>query len=224
MTTQIQPRSVTGTILKVVDGKVTFQQTRPKLDREVSQFTHPRSLAQEIEERYLNKALSITLIVDKLKADRVDDGRIGSYWWLISDVTPIDAPLYPVPNYSPEPVEELFRDVIHTTGASDGGNGVNPAALGSCANHAVDFVVSGICPLPEGRELVGWIRELRDRFYRDINQAPLAPLHYCYAHNQDRQQGPGGNWGHLIPTTGEEKAYCIEGREGWRVFTGMEQG
>ena len=96
----------------------------------------------------------------------------------------------------------------------------NPAALGACHNHAVDFIVRGILPLPEGRELVGWVRELRDRFYRDINQAPLMPLHYCYQHNEERRQGKNGGWGHLLPKAfdSSEDAYCIEHREGWRVF------
>ena len=96
----------------------------------------------------------------------------------------------------------------------------NPAALGACHNHAVDFVVRGVLPIPEGRELFGWVRELRDRFYREINQAPVAPLHYCYEHDQDRRQGPTGGWGHLLPKEADddENSYCIEGREGWRVF------
>ena len=104
----------------------------------------------------------------------------------------------------------------------------NPAALGACHNHAVDFITAGILPLPEGRELVGWVRELRDRFYRDINQAPLMPLHYCYQHNEERRQGKNGGWGHQMEPkdgsvekqAGEPYAYCIEGREGWRVFDG----
>jgi len=103
-----------------------------------------------------------------------------------------------------------------------------PAALGACQNHAVDFITAGILPLPEGRELVGWVRELRDRFYRDINQAPLMPLHYCYQHNEERRQGKNGGWGHQMEAkdgsvekqAGEPYAYCIEGREGWRVFDG----
>jgi len=104
----------------------------------------------------------------------------------------------------------------------------NPAALGACHNHAVDFITSGILRLPEGRELVGWVRELRDRFYRDINQAPLMPLHYCYEHDEERRQGKNGGWGHQMEAkdgsvekqAGEPYAYCIEGREGWRVFDG----
>jgi len=96
----------------------------------------------------------------------------------------------------------------------------NPAALGACHNHAVDFVVRGVLPVPEGRELFGWIRELRDRFYREINQAPVAPLHYCYEHNEERRKSKTGNWGHILAKEADdhEDSYCIEGREGWRIF------
>jgi len=101
----------------------------------------------------------------------------------------------------------------------------NPAALGACHNHAVDFIVRGILPVPEGRELFGWVRELRDRFYREINQAPVMPLHYCYEHDQERRQSKTGNWGHLLPKEADddEKSYCIEGREGWRVFDASQR-
>ena len=66
----------------------------------------------------------------------------------------------------------------------------------------------------------GWIRELRDRFYREINQAPVMPLHYCYQHDEERRKSKTGNWGHILPKQGddEEDAYCVENREGWRVF------
>ena len=101
----------------------------------------------------------------------------------------------------------------------------NPAALGACHNHAVDFVIRGILPIPEGRELFGWVRELRDRFYREINQAPVMPLHYCYQHDQERRQGPDGGWGHKLPKQADDHAdsYCIEGREGWRVFDASQR-
>ena len=101
----------------------------------------------------------------------------------------------------------------------------NPAALGACHNHAVDFIVRGVLPVPEGRELFGWIRELRDRFYREINQAPVMPLHYCYQHDQERRQSKTGNWGHILPKQGddEEDAYCVENREGWRVFDASQR-
>jgi len=101
----------------------------------------------------------------------------------------------------------------------------NPAALGSCHNHAVEFITAGILPVPMGRELIGWIHELRDRFYREVNQAPVMPLHYCYEHDQERRKSKTGNWGHILPKQAddEEDAYCVEHREGWRVFDASQR-
>jgi len=96
----------------------------------------------------------------------------------------------------------------------------NPAALGACQNHAHDCIINGIWPIPEGREYTSWLWECRDRIYRYGNQRLLAPLHYCYEHDEERRQGKNGGWGHLLPkeTDADEDSYCIEGREGWRVF------
>ena len=101
----------------------------------------------------------------------------------------------------------------------------NPAAVGACQNHAVDFITVGILQVPEGRTLVSFIREVRDRFYWNINQAPVMPLHYCYQHDEERRQGSTGAWGHILPKEGddEEDAYCVEHREGWRVFDASQR-
>ena len=104
----------------------------------------------------------------------------------------------------------------------------NPAALGACQNHAHDCIINGIWPIPEGREYTSWLWECRDRIYRYGNQRLLAPLHYCYEHDEERRQGKNGGWGHQMEAkdgsvekqAGEAYAYCIEGREGWRVFDG----
>jgi hypothetical protein len=143
-----------------------------------------------------------------------DGERIAS-----DEAPPVQAP--PKPNPAPAP----RSDPPARTPAPSMEPSPNPAALGACHNHAVDFVVRGILPIPEGRELFGWVRELRDRFYREINQAPVAPLHYCYQHDQERRQSKTGNWGHILPKEAEDDAdsYCIEGREGWRVFDANQQ-
>ena len=46
------------------------------------------------------------------------------------------------------------------------------------------------------------------------------PSHYCYEHDQDRRQGRTSQWGHILPKQADddENSYCIEGREGWRIF------
>jgi hypothetical protein len=139
-----------------------------------------------------------------------DGERVAS-----DEAPPVQAPPKPTPNPAP-PARTQTPNMEPPP---------NPAALGACHNHAVDFIVRGVLPIPEGRELFGWVRELRDRFYREINQAPVMPLHYCYDHDQERRQGPDGGWGHVLPkeAEGDENSYCIEGREGWRVFDASQR-
>ena len=171
---------------------------------------------ETVEGFEVGQTATITIQQGNLKANK--EGKYSSdFFWDMESIEPdgeivaseeVQAPPKPTPTPTPP-----------RTGSPDQPP-PNPAALGSCHNHAVDFITAGILPLPEGRELVGWIRELRDRFYRDINQAPLMPLHYCYQHNEERRQGKNGGWGHLLPkeTEADEDSYCIEGQEGWRIF------
>jgi hypothetical protein len=180
----------------------------------------------------------------KNKDGTIKDGRYSTdYWWDIvsieptwiagdgekvasDEAPPVQAPPPPKPNPAPPartqwpPEHPGPVDRIEQPPAPP-----NPAALGACHNHAVDFIVRGVLPIPEGRELFGWVRELRDRFYREINQAPVMPLHYCYQHDQERRQGPDGGWGHILPkqADGDENSYCIEGREGWRTFDASQR-
>ena len=71
------------------------------------------------------------------------------------------------------------------------------------------------------RQVQRTLKELRDRFYREINQSPVMPLHYCYEHGEKRRQGRTQQWGHILPkqSDGDEDSYCMETREGWRVGT-----
>ena len=184
---------------------------------------------ETIEAHDVGDTAIITINQGNLKANK--DGKYSTdyFWDMVSieatwiagngervasdEASPVQAP--------PKPEDPAPRsDPPARTPAPNMEPPPNPAALGACHNHAVDFVVRGILPIPEGRELFGWVRELRDRFYREINQAPVMPLHYCYQHDQERRQGPTGGWGHLLPKEADdaENSYCIEGREGWRIF------
>ena len=164
----------------------------------------------------------ITINQGNLKKDKTGQYSTDYFWdmvgieatWIGGDeAPPVQAPPKPNPAPAPPARTPVPKDQPFEIPP-------NPAALGACHNHAVDFIVRGVLPIPEGRELFGWVRELRDRFYREINQAPVMPLHYCYQHDQERRQGPDGGWGHKLPKQADDHAdsYCIEGREGWRVF------
>jgi len=167
---------------------------------------------------------TFTIQQGNIKADKAGQYTTDYFWDMVGieiigdgDNNPgTSSPVQAPPKPRPEPPTSPSQD-----GGAASEPPPNPAALGACHNHAVEFIIAGILPLPKHRELDSWIRELRDRFYREINQAPLAPLHYCYKDGQERKQSSRtGNWGHLLPkeADGDEDSYCIEGRERWRVF------
>ena len=186
---------------------------------------------ETVEGHDVGELVTITIQQGNLKTNK--DGQYSSdfFWDLVSIEAgggivmseEVQAPPKPTPKPAP-PAQTGTPNRVNPNAQSE--PPPNPAAVGACHNHAVDFIVAGILPLPEGRELVGWVRELRDRFYRDINQAPVMALHYCYLHDQERRQGKNGGWGHQMEAkdgsvekqAGEPYAYCIEGREGWRTF------
>ena len=88
-----------------------------------------------------------------------------------------------------------------------------PAALGACQNHAMAFIESGVIPVPEGRDPLNFLRELRDRVYRDVNQGLYqSDPHYCYEHETGRELKPDTDrWFH--PMLDDERlAWCVEGR------------
>jgi len=161
----------------------------------------------------------ITIQQGNLKKDKTGQYSSDYFWdmvsieqtWIAGDgervasdeAPPVQAP--PKPNPAPAPPART-QNRVHPNAQSE--PPPNPAAVGACHNHAVDFIVRGILPVPEGRELFGWVRELRDRFYREINQAPVMPLHYCYQHDQERRQGKTG-WGHIV----QDGDPCMEGAE-----------
>jgi len=166
-----------------------------------------------VEGHDVGELVTITIQQGNLKSNK--DGRYSSdFFWDMASIEASEEVQAPHGLLHPKPKPPAPRSAQQPgIQPADWEPPPNPAALGACHNHAVDFIVAGILPLPEGRELVGWIRELRDRFYREINQAPLAPLHYCYGHDEERRQGKSGAWGHLIPADGlihDEDIWCLE--------------
>ena len=82
-----------------------------------------------------------------------------------------------------------------------------PQALGACQNHAMAFIQSGIIAVPPDRDPLNFLWELRDRIYRNVNQRPYQPEHWCYQHQcQNEQSKRSGLWGHVMPSG----APCIE--------------
>ena len=70
-----------------------------------------------------------------------------------------------------------------------------------------------VIPVPEGRDPLNFLRELRDRVYRDVNQGLYqSDPHYCYEHETGRKTEPErtDKWFHLI-VVAERQAWCVEG-------------
>ena len=87
----------------------------------------------------------------------------------------------------------------------------NPAAIGACANHAVDLIIAGYFPLPEGRHIEGWICEVRDSIYIHVNQNLLGvhALHWCYEHDRTHNEAKDGSkWGHR-----DGDGWCMEAQD-----------
>lgn len=199
--------TITRTIRATVKGKMQKEGARgPYLDVQVVQEgkggapgggrfpeTYKCWDPKQMEHVVLNTVTSLILRQDNVKPGREDDGDHNSYWWSIAGVAETPAE----PDYTAQSAPSDQAPDIPP----------NPAALGACQNHAVDFIIAGITPVPEGRVLDSFIRELRDRFYRNINQAPLAPPHYCYQHEAERKLSPKTKvWGHVL----EDGTGCVE--------------
>ena len=77
-------------------------------------------------------------------------------------------------------------------------------------------IESGIIPVPEGRNPINFLWELRDRVYRNVNQKPYQEEHYCYVHEQARIENPkSGNWAHRL--VGNE--WCVERQDAGTATT-----
>ena len=83
-------------------------------------------------------------------------------------------------------------------------------ALGECQNHAVALIQAGLVPVPDGRDPINFLWELRDKIYRNVTKRPFQPEHYCYQHQAERIQNPkSSNWEHKLG----DAIWCVSGVE-----------
>ena len=111
-----------------------------------------------------------------------------------------------------EPPAATNGHVTRSQGAAAEGTAPHAGGLGICQNHAMSFIESGMIPVPEGRDPLNFLRELRDRVYRDVNQGVYqSDPHYCYEHETGRELKPDTDrWFH--PMLDDERlAWCVEG-------------
>jgi len=196
------------TIKAVIKGTMEKQGTRgPYLDvqllREGMRF--PETLKcwdmKQLEHVKLNSTVSLILNRDNVKAGKEDDGETGSYWWSIAGVADSrdDAIGPEVFELEQPPRKQPQREEPPPL----------PQALGACQNHAMAFIESGIIPVPEGRDPINFLWELRDRVYRNVNQKPYQPEGFCYGHltMYDRtEKSQRGAKYHVV-----ENGYCVLG-------------
>jgi len=215
---QAQPRNIAGMLKSVDDAnKAWLDQSKPKLDHAVGYFIHWDNLELiEYLRSKVGQAMNLVIAPDRVKDDKTDDGAFSSYWWSIRSEGTTEAVQAP-PRPTPQPAPNPSRRPEGGMPSEPPPHIPNPAAVGACQNHAVDFITVGILQVPEGRTLVSFIREVRDRFYWEINQAPVEPRHFCYQHDMARTETTDGRWAHELPdqsVDGSDIVYfCIEDDE-----------
>jgi len=215
---QAQPRNIAGMLKSVDDAnKAWLDQSKPKLDHAVGYFIHWDNLELiEYLRSKVGQAMNLVIAPDRVKDDKTDDGAFSSYWWSIRSEGTTEAVQAP-PRPTPQPAPNPSRRPEGGMPSEPPPHIPNPAAVGACQNHAVDFITVGILQVPEGRTLTSFIREVRDRFYWEINQAPVEPRHFCYQHDMARTETTDGRWAHELPdqsVDGSDIVYfCIEGDE-----------
>jgi hypothetical protein len=136
---------------------------------------------QDVSDYKVGQSHNWTIQQGNLKNDKNGNYSSDYYWdWVPRGTKP----------------QEIISSPLTYERVPDGAQ--NPAAIGSCANHAVDFIARSVIPIPEGIDPLMFARQLRDRFYWEVNQVPVAPAHYCYQHETAHQQGKSGAWGHMV--------------------------
>jgi hypothetical protein len=224
--TEVKTRTITGIVDSVGRIKKTPDGDKRNVSIQEQHLDFPSKndaiagLADEIQ-MMEGQVVTVQLIVEKLKTNKEDDGKFGSYWWnitrIIKDGEREEAPraedvgtqgedvgAEPPPPRRPGPVTD-----------SGGFKGspfppVEGVVQGHVEKLAMDWFTASFTPA-ELREIphniaLGTIRLMRDELFHDLKSLSIAPTHYCYDHEMSRARAKSGNWGH--PLEGGE--WCVE--------------
>ena len=188
-------------------------------------------LADEIQ-KMAGQVVTVQLIVEKLKENKEDDGKFGSYWWnitrIIKEGEQEEAPpaevvgsegeedgAEPPPPRRPGPGTDPTSIRALSTSSSGGFKGspfppVEGIVQGHLEKLAMDWFTGSFTP-EELRQIphniaLHTIRLMRDELFHDLKSYAIAPTHYCYDHEMSRARAKSGNWGH--PLEGGE--WCVE--------------
>ena len=224
--TEVKTRTITGIVDSVGRIKKTPDGDKRNVSIQEQHLDFPSKndavagLADEIQ-KLEGQTVTVQLIVEKLKENKEDDGKIGSYWWNITriikegereEAPPApdvgtqgeDAGAEPPPPRRPGPVTD-----------SGGFKGspfppVEGIVQGHLEKLAMDWFTASFTPA-ELRQIphniaLNTIRLMRDELFHDLKSLSIAPTHYCYDHEMSRARAKSGNWGH--PLEGGE--WCVE--------------
>ena len=108
---------------------------------------------ETVEGHDVGELVTITIQQGNLKTNK--DGQYSSdFFWDMVSIEPGAMVMVAEEVQATSESKSTSTQVSKSTEGKGSEPPPNPAALGACHNHAVDFIVAGILPLPEGRE--GW--------------------------------------------------------------------
>ena len=227
-----QTETKTRTITGIVDSEGRIKKTPDGDKRNVSiQEQHldfpskndaVAGLADEIQ-KLEGRTVTVQLIVEKLKENKEDDGKIGPYWWNITriikegereEAPPAEdvGPPQGTDADGPRILEAEARKPVTDSGGFKGSP--FPPVEGIVQGHVeklamawftASFTPAELRQIPHNIAL-NTIRLMRDELFHDLKSLSIAPAHYCYAHEMSRARAKSGNWGH--PLEGGE--WCVE--------------
>ena len=193
-------------------------------------------LADEIQ-KLEGQMVTVELVVEKLKTNKEDDGKFGSYWWnitriikdgesdaervgqfeddLFDSMEPGGDPDASIPGPEVQKVIAQARKPVTDSGKFKGSPfpPVEGVVQGAMEKLAMDWFTASFTPA-ELRQIphniaIETIRLMRDELFWDLKSLSIAPTHYCYEHEMSRARAKSGNWGH--PLEGGE--WCVEPNE-----------
>ena len=222
--TEVKTRTITGIVDSVGRIKKTPDGDKRNVSIQEQHLDFPSKndavagLADEIQ-KLEGQMVTVQLIVEKLKENKEDDGKIGSYWWnitrIIKEGEREEAPPAPDVGTQGEDVGAEPPPPRRPVTDSGGFKGSSfPPVEGVVQGHveklAMDWFTASFTPA-ELRQIphniaLNTIRLMRDELFHDLKSLSIAPTHYCYDHEMSRARAKSGNWGH--PLEGGE--WCVE--------------
>ena len=224
--TETKTRTITGIVDSVGRIKKTPDGDKRNVSIQEQHLDFPSKndavagLADEIQ-KLEGQMVTVQLVVEKLKNNKEDDGKFGSYWWnimrIIKEGEREEAPPAPDVGTQGEDAGAESPPPRRPGPVTDSGGfkgspfpPVEGVVQGHVEKLAMDWFTASFTPA-ELRQIphniaLNTIRLMRDELFHDLKSLSIAPTHYCYDHEMSRARAKSGNWGH--PLEGGE--WCVE--------------